>query len=346
MSLSAAQPISVQAIYSDLKDRVMNEEQVFLGAPGTISERVNQGGHPFFVHMLSMPSGKRISQYLGSANDPEVAEKLESLRQRIDRAKSRIELIRLLANAGCSILDPKTYAVLASLSNAGLFRAGGILVGSHAYGVILADRGIRSAAYRTEDIDLAKGTSLAIAGAPLHLPLKTHLQSTDLKFTEVPGMAHNAPSVSLKEPGLGGLRVDILVPGQDESFRAVAVPELNFHATAIPHLSYLLEQAVTGLAVGRYGACLVNTPAAERFALHKLVTAADRRGRQDKVDKDIFQACVLLEALSKSDFGGVLMAKDEMPSTMHELFAKGLAMARRMYASALSEEDWGLLADV
>jgi hypothetical protein len=126
----------------------------------------------------------------------------------------------------------------------------------------------------------------------------------------------------------------------------VAVPELNFHATAIPHLSYLLEQAVTGLAIGRYGACLVNTPAAERFALHKLVTAADRRGRQDKVDKDIFQACVLLEALSKSDFGGVLMAKDEMPSTMHELFAKGLAMARRMYASALSEEDWGLLADV
>jgi len=343
MSIATIQPIAVQAIYSDLKDRVMNEEEVFLGAPGTLSERTNQGGHSFWVHMQPLPSGKRASVYLGSANDPPTETKLQQLRQRIERAKAMIEHIRLLSNAGCGVLDPKTYAVLASLANAGLFKAGGILVGSHAYGVILADRGILAAAYRTEDIDLAKGGSLTIAGTPQRLSLKETLQRTDLNFVEVPGMSRDAPSVSLKEPGLGGLRVDLLVPGNDQSFRPVAVPELDFHATAIPHLGYLLAEPVTGLAIGRYGACLVNTPSAERFALHKLVTAADRRGRQDKIDKDVFQACVLLNALSRQDFGGVLLAREALPEAMLELFGKGLAMAQRVHPQALADEDWEAL---
>lgn len=345
MELSAVQPIAIQSLYSELKDRTMQEPQAFLGAPGTINQRSNQGGHAFWAHMRSSLSGKRAVDYLGSVNDPAAQARKQALEERIARAKMAIELIRLLSNAGYSLLDPKTYAVLASLANAGVFQAGAVLVGSHAYGVILADRGIRAAPYRTEDIDLAKGARLVLAGSPLQLSLKAQLQATDLDFVEVPGLQPGTPAVSLKEPGVGGLRIDLLVPGSDQSFRPVAVPELDFHATAVPFLGYLLEQPVSGLVIGRYGACLVNTPSAERFALHKLVTAADRRGRQDKIDKDVFQACVLLNALSRQDFYGVLLARDDMPEAMRGHLQAGLRMARRSHPAALSGEDWELLEE-
>ena len=42
--------------------------------------------------------------------------------------------------------------------------------------------------------------------------------------------------------GLGRLRVDLLVPSRDETYRSVPVPELRAHATSLPYLGFLLGE--------------------------------------------------------------------------------------------------------
>jgi len=45
------------------------------------------------------------------------------------------------------VADPKTYATLASLHLHGVFSAGATLNGSHAFGVLINQMGVRAAAY-------------------------------------------------------------------------------------------------------------------------------------------------------------------------------------------------------
>ena len=96
-----------------------------------------------------------METYLDTADDPEVMAKLKALRARIEDANSVISQVRLLARAGFVTVDRKAYATLASLHNHGLFEAGALVIGSHAYGALLNALGVKAVAYRTEDVDIA-----------------------------------------------------------------------------------------------------------------------------------------------------------------------------------------------
>src|SRR5262249_35739102 len=150
---------------------------------------------------------------------------------------------RLLRREGFAAADGKTFAVAAALSNAGVFRAGAMLVGSHAYGVLLNRLGIRAAAYQTEDVDIARGQHLELGDLPLGGFLDV-LRTTGIHFLPIPQLDHHTPSTSFKEKGsTSRFRVDLLVPSRDASFPVVQVPELKAHATGVPGLRYLLAES-------------------------------------------------------------------------------------------------------
>ncbi|WP_158219383.1 MULTISPECIES: GSU2403 family nucleotidyltransferase fold protein [unclassified Achromobacter] len=89
------------------------------------------------------------------------------------------------------VADPKTYSVVAALHNAGLFRRGMTLVGSHAYGVLLNTLGIAAGLYQSFNVDVARGAALGSdAPTPGFAEL---LAQTGLKVVEVPAFHPGDP---------------------------------------------------------------------------------------------------------------------------------------------------------
>ena len=145
----------------------------------------------------------------------------------------------MLRREGYNVVDPRTYGTIASLANHRVFSAGGMLVGSHAYGVLLNKLGVRGAAYSTEDIDIARAAVLAFDRPPEE-GLLGMLRDSGIEFVEVPRLERRAPSTSYKQRGRSHFHVDLLVPAPGETFPVVPVPELKAHATGLPYLDYLL----------------------------------------------------------------------------------------------------------
>ena len=92
--------------------------------------------------------GKQRDQYVGGpAGDARADALAELLKARIEETNRTIADIRILHRQGFQVADAKTYSTVASLHNHGIFRAGGVLVGSHAFGILLNAMGARAAQF-------------------------------------------------------------------------------------------------------------------------------------------------------------------------------------------------------
>ena len=205
-SLTAPQERALTLLFSELASAAARQTEAFLGSPGSLAERINETGTRYWVHRYSDAAGRRHESYLGKSDDQAVIARIIDLRERITAANSAIASVRLLARAGFATVDRKAYSTLASLHNHGLFRAGALLIGSHAYGALLNALGVRAAAYSTEDVDIARRAQLAVSGLP---PFIDMLRETGLAFFPVPALHRSPPSTSFAERGGSRLRVDL-----------------------------------------------------------------------------------------------------------------------------------------
>ncbi|MCK7494444.1 MAG: nucleotidyltransferase domain-containing protein [Comamonadaceae bacterium] len=203
-----------------------------------------------------------------------------------------------------------------------------MLIGLHAYGVLLNRLGIRATPYATEDIDIARREALAFKKLPERGFLEM-LQDSGIPFVEVPEPDRKKPSTSFKQRGRSRFHVDLLVPSANDNFPVVAVPELKAHATGLPYLDYLLSESQTAMLMAREGCCSVRVPLPERFAVHKLLVSRLRTGREAKSGKDVFQACVLCAALAESHPGAVESAVAKIPQRARKYLKPALETARR-----------------
>jgi hypothetical protein len=297
---------------------------VFAGSPGSISRRINQNGVEFHVHRFYDGSGTQREVYLGKVGECE--DQVNTLKARIAEIKALAPELRLLAREGFQIADPKPYATLASLHLHGLFSAGATLIGSHAFGVLINQLGIRAASYATEDVDVARHEVLAFQEAPNKSFLEM-LRETGIPFVEVPQLDLRQPSSSFKQQGASRFHVDLLVPSADNNIRIIEVPELKAHATALPYLSYLLGKTQLATLIAREGCCLVRVPIPERFAVHKLVVSQLRSDRNAKTTKDIFQAAVLMAALGEKFPGAITDAITALPASASKYFQIAIKQA-------------------
>ncbi len=199
--------------------------------------------------------------------------------------------------------DNSTLVTVASLFNAGVFGGGGVLVGTHAYGVILNELGVSGLPMAmTEDVDVARAGRIELAATPDE-GLFGLLKQTGLPFHEAPRLKRGGPSTSFKVRGRK-LKVDLLMPARGKPYKAIAVPELNAHATGLPYLEYLLRDTDSSVLIGRDRMVPVTVPHAGWFCLHKLALYSLRTGEDNpRREKDVLQAAVLAQALMhKSDF--------------------------------------------
>ena len=325
--------------YSELKRLARSQRRILAGTPGTLKPR-SRNGTQYWVREYIRADGGKHDEHIGASTRVSAA--------RLEQAREEIELARALAGGSSTLrlhgyqrMDRKAAAVLAVLFNHRLFDAGLVLVGSHAYGAILNELGVAAAAYRTRDLDLARGEALSLAH-PDALGLPELLAETGLRFVAVPGMPSHAPSASYKLPGAEALTVDLLAVGK-RTGEIVEVRELGAHAQAVQHLDYLTAEPLNAIVLSPNQVIPVRTPSPERFALHKLFSAQMRTADRDKRSKDLEQAALLAAATEEETPGALREAFRSFPLAGKAAVRRGAAAAARQLDERSAEAKDALL---
>jgi hypothetical protein len=241
---------------------------------------------------------------------------MEEVRQARARSAAdeaqRARLVSMLAAGGAAAESPAVAKVLQLLAESGVFRMGGILVGTQvfvAHGNMLGVR-FDQQTLRTQDVDLAQDRAIGIALSEetAAVDVERTLTGSGLGFFPVPSLDPRQASTSYKIRGRE-MRVDFLTPllGR-ESADPVYLPSLGVSAHPLRFLDYLIEQPAQAVLVAGSG-ILVNVPDPARFALHKLWLSERRPvSEQTKAIKDRRQAGDLLEVLLEDRPGDVPIA--------------------------------------
>lgn len=295
-TLFTKQPLALQTAYAELKRQTLEQHGLLVGSPGSVVVRTT-GGKRFFYRDYYDPNGKKAGDYIGPEDEPAARVRADAMRERIAAANGLLEEASLLARHGYVRVDARTNAILAALANGGLFRAGALLVGSHAYGALLNELGARAAATGTEDVDVARAKRLVLGENPKSFV--EMLRESRVPLHPVPQRDPKLPSTSWKPPGKDRLRVDLLVPTGGAGVSIVETPELDAHATGVPWLRYLTEDALPGLVMGRSSMVPVNLPEPARLAWHKMLVSQIRHETSEKASTDIEQAATLVAILAE-----------------------------------------------
>jgi hypothetical protein len=219
--------------------------------------------------------------------------------------------------------------VFESLERAGVFLAGGVVVGSHAFALYSNMLGVKwnTHSTRTQDIDIASDNIIKIGAIDKQVDLKETILQSGLGFFEAPTLNRKEVSTTFAAKGKQ-LRVDVLTPMLGRmSSEPVYLASLKTMAQPVRFLDYLLENIQPAIIVSKSG-ILVNTPSPARFALHKLVVSQRRLPAfHTKSKKDINQAEQLLTVLVDERPGDILLALEaikELPNKFNQQLKSGM----------------------
>jgi hypothetical protein len=309
-------PDSVQTLYAELLEQAIHAEaeRVVAAAPrGSFVAKTIRGATYWYLQFLE--GDRKRQRYLGRES-PALLAWMEAAKETrglaaVD-AMGRAKLCSMLAAGGAARESATVVRVLELLAEAGVFRMGGVLVGTQAfaaYGNLLGAR-FSQQALRTQDVDVAQDRAIGIALAADAAPtnVEASLRASGLGFAPVPALDPRQPSTSFKVRGRE-LRVDFLTPlTGPETGKPVFLPGLGISAHPLRFLDYLIAAPVQAVVVGGSGV-LVNVPDPARFAFHKLWVSGRRPvSEQTKAAKDLRQAGDLLELLLDDRPGDVLVA--------------------------------------
>lgn len=203
---------------------------------------------------------------------------------------------RMAIAAGCAPAAPKHFRIIHRLSEYGFFRAGGILIGTHAFlamGNMLGVRWRDGAA--TLDVDFAHAGRNVSVALPADLKIDVHDALESLEMGLLPIAQFNGKTgAQYRNPKDQELRLDF-VTSMTRGRKPVSLPDLNLVLEPLKFMEFSLEQPVQGCIFSNTGACVVNLPAPERYAVHKLIIHGERPvTERAKATKDLLQAASLL----------------------------------------------------
>jgi hypothetical protein len=313
--MATALPLETQTLHAELLEHLLAvQARRSVGHLGGSFTSKEVKGEPYLYYQASQPGGSKRQFYLGRRTPA-----LEALVRRFEREQAAIapdlervrRLCAQLRAGGANLTDGPSARVLRGLAEAGLFAAGGVVVGTHALAALGNLLGVRwtAGALRTQDVDVA-GThapdvDVAVPDVDADLPAALH--NLEMGFLPVPPLDPKQPSTSFKVRGQA-LRVDLLCPGRPGDEQPIFIKRFNAAAQPLPFLDLLLESPERAAIIDG-GAALVNVPAPARFALHKLLIAPLRPlAFQDKAGKDLVQAAEVLEVLIDARPGDLALA--------------------------------------
>lgn len=330
------QPLETQTLYAELLEHLIGvRAQGSIGAlTGSFAEKTIKG-EKYLYWQASQPGGRTRQFYLGRRTPT-----LDQMVQRLQREEAAMtpdlqrvdRLAAQLRAGGAHVTDQASARVVRALAEAGLFDAGAVLVGTHAFAVLGNVLGVRwvSGSLRTQDVDVAssRDADIDVAVPDIEANVPSILEGLQMGFLAVPPLDHKHPSTSFKVRGQS-LRVDLLCPKRGASDDPIFIR--RFHAAAQPraYLDYLLQMPERALFIDG-GATLVNVPTPARFAFHKLLVASLRPATfQTKAEKDVMQAAQVLEALVDARPGDLTPAWEALRGSGSRRAHAGLAWLGR-----------------
>jgi hypothetical protein len=299
------------AAYHDLVSLLLDEAVSQIR--GTPTPRV-RGSRTYWYDRYRVGSETK-ERYLGEQSDDllrriDQYEELKTAREA--RRRERARLVRLLRSERFLGIDSATGSLLAAFERAGVFRLGGVLVGTTAFRIYEGELGLNltlDQAAMTNDIDIASFEKLSLALGESVLPSIGEILH-DFKFEAVPTL--DAGRVWRWRQSRSQTLVEFLSPSFDaeEGLRDLAA--LGVSAQTLHYLNFLIAEPIHAAAVYRDG-ILVQLPRPERFAIHKLIVADRRRDGPEslKALKDRLQAELMISVLAQDRPTDLLEAYEE-----------------------------------
>jgi hypothetical protein len=230
-------------------------------------------------------------------------------RDKADGSMDRSEQAALLRAAGFPAVPAGAFRLLTALADAGLFKAGAVLVGTYAFMALGNQLGIvwTGRAATTQDIDIAHDRSVEVAVEDASLSIPEVLEGLELGHHPIPKLDPRHPSTSFMFRN-EQLRLDLLTPPHGRRSEPIHIPALGAPAQVLRFLDYLIETPQPAVLVGsRVVRTVVPDPA--RFAVHKLLVSGERTASEPaKARKDLDQAGRLLHVLLTDRPGDLAIA--------------------------------------
>lgn len=292
--------LSAQTAYAELAEqtRAFETSSALSGLVGSF-QKLSRKGKDYW-YFAFRDGGKVRMSYVGP-DDDRVAALVQRFRDsRRDKplapqAQSAIAL-------GGAPLAPKHFRIIKRLADYGFFRAGGVLVGTHAfvaYGNLLGVRWSQGSA--TLDVDFAHAGKNVSVALPADLKIDVHGALESLEMGLLPLTAFDGGTgAQYRNPKDQELRLDFLTSTTRKG-KAVRMPDLNLALEPLKFMEFSLEATTQGCVFSGQGACTVNLPAPERYAVHKLIVYGERPpSERTKARKDLLQAASLAEYFETS----------------------------------------------
>lgn len=327
---------SAQTAYAQLLDAALATEHMRSVAdlPGSFAAKTVKA-RKYWYYQYFEPSGKLRQVYVGPDGDP--VHRLMQQKSQPAASAALGPLARSAIALGCAPVIPRQYRVVRRLAEYGFFRAGGVLIGTHAflaYGNML---GVRWGAQdRTQDIDFAHaGKSVALA-LPSDIEVKTEdaIASLQMGFLPVSGLSGKAGGTYLI-PSEPEFRLDFLTTLHRKGDEAYVHPKLHVTMQPLRFMEFSLEGVEQAVLFCSEGAVVVNVPDPARYALHKLLVFGERKGAfRAKSVKDLAQAAALLEYLNEHRTSHLEEVRDDLLSRGKgwvARFEQGLGALEKQY---------------
>jgi hypothetical protein len=293
---------SAQTAYAQLLDAVVAADHMrsVSDLPGSFAAKTVKG-HKYWYFQYTEPAGKLRQVYVGRDSEP--VRRLMALKNQARPANVALEpLARSAVALGGAAMVPRQFRVVKRLAEYGFFRAGGVLIGTHAFLAYGSMLGVRwGSAERTMDIDFAhagKSVSLAL---PSDIEVNTNdaIESLQMGFLPAAGLA-GKPGGTWLIPNEPEFRLDFLTPLHRERDTPFVHPRLGITLQPLPFMEFSLQGVEQAVLFCAEGAVLVNVPDAARFTIHKLIVAGERKGSfATKTSKDMFQVAALMSYLGQ-----------------------------------------------
>lgn len=301
MSLYAGLSVGVQSTYYDFVSSLLDDEASEL--VGSIVEKEIRGQTYLYDQYRS--GHKTVQKYLGKKTGELLVRYSDVSRLKEDRKHRRQErsrMIKKLRAEGVLSPDIETGKVLGTMAKAGVFRLGGVLIGTNAFRAYELELGARygtDASSSTRDIDIAGFEKFSVAVGDFTRP-ELGKALAELGYAAIPGM-DKGEFWRWRRDGTAETReVEFLTPSFEEEEGVKYLSSMQVHAQSLHYLNYLIRNPIKVGLLYRDG-ILVQVPQPERFAIHKLILANRRAGRLAiKARKDLQQAEMLIMILHET----------------------------------------------
>lgn len=197
---------------------------------------------------------------------------------------------------GCHGLADKHFKIITRLAQYGLFRSGGVLIGTHAFLTLGNMLGVRwEHGGTTLDVDFAhagKNISIALPG-DVQFDARSAIDSLEMGLLPILSLDGKS-GAQYRNPADPELRIDFLTC-QHRKAGVVQVPNTNLVLEPLKFMEFSLQGVSQGCVLSRTGqSCVATIPSPGRFAVHKLIVFGERAtAARAKAQKDLLQAASL-----------------------------------------------------